>query len=63
LSHEIELGRVGQTQAYRAEHDTVSTDPDMVLVEDLCDGVVPAGIQYDLGDSDTLGVDELVAWS
>src|SRR4029077_11495460 len=45
-SHEVELGRVGQTQADRAQPDAVGADPHVILVEDLRDGVVLADIEH-----------------
>jgi len=41
-SHEVELGRVGHAHPDRMEDEAVGADLDMVLVEDLRDGVVPA---------------------
>jgi ABC transporter len=60
-SHEVELGRVGQAQPDRAEDEPVGADADVVLVEDLRHGVVPADVQHDVVDPDVLGVDVLVA--
>jgi hypothetical protein len=62
-SHEVELGRVGQAQPDRAEDEALGADTDVVLVEDLRHGIVPAGVQHDVVDPDVLGVDVLLARS
>ncbi len=49
---------MGQPQADRAEHNAVDTDPDVILVEKLCNWVVAANIQRDMADTHALGVDE-----
>jgi hypothetical protein len=61
-SHEVELRRVCQAQADRVQDEAVGPDANVVLVEDLRDGVVSANVQHDMVDPDVLGVDELVAW-
>jgi hypothetical protein len=62
-SHEVEFGRVRQAQTDRADDHAVGADADVVLIEDLRDGVVPADVEDDVVDPDVLGVDELVAWA
>jgi hypothetical protein len=62
-SHEVELRRVRQAQTDRADDHAVGADADVVLIEDLRDGVVPADVEDDVVDPDVLGVDELVAWA
>jgi hypothetical protein len=59
--HEVELGRVGQAQADRPEDEAVAADVDVVLIEDLRHGVIPADVQHDMVGCDVIGVDVLVA--
>src|SRR5262245_54790968 len=57
--HQVELGWLRQAQPDRVHEHTAAAYPEVVQVENLCDGVVPPNIDHDVVDFDALSVDEL----
>jgi hypothetical protein len=60
-SHEVKLGRLGEAQADRIQHDAFEADVDVVLVEQLRDRIVSADVEVDEVNPHAFCVDVLSA--